>query len=79
MAKVTYHERSALVVVDVQNDFADPDGGLYVPAGEAVVPLVNDEVAAARTAGAQIVYTTDWHPASTPHFATAAASGRCTA
>jgi nicotinamidase/pyrazinamidase len=63
-----YDERTALVVVDVQNDFADPAGGLYVAGGEQVVPVVNAEVARAREAGALVVYTQDWHPASTPHF-----------
>ena len=65
-----YDARSALVVVDVQNDFADPNGSLYVQGGEEVVPIVNDQVAAARAAGALVVYTQDWHPAETPHFVT---------
>ena len=52
----------------MQNDFADPSGGLYVQGGEAVVALVNAEVAAAHDAGATVVYTQDWHPESTPHF-----------
>ena len=64
----TYGDDTALVVVDVQNDFADPSGGLYVQGGEAVVALVNAEVAAAHDAGATVVYTQDWHPESTPHF-----------
>jgi nicotinamidase/pyrazinamidase len=64
-----YDEATALVVVDVQNDFADPAGGLYVRGGEQVVPVVNREVAAARAAGAVVVCTQDWHPADTPHFA----------
>jgi nicotinamidase/pyrazinamidase len=64
-----YDRRTALIVVDVQNDFADPGGGLYVVGGDAIIPAVNAAVAAARGAGAQIVYTTDWHPADTPHFA----------
>lgn len=59
----------ALVVVDVQNDFAMPEGGLYVRGGEAVIPVVNAYVAAARRAGRPVFYTQDWHPASTPHFA----------
>ena len=63
-----YGDETALVVVDVQNDFADPSGGLYVQGGEAVVELVNAEVAAAHDAGAAVVYTQDWHPESTPHF-----------
>jgi nicotinamidase/pyrazinamidase len=58
----------ALIVVDVQNDFADPNGGLYVRGGEEVVPVVNAEVAAAVDAGAPVFYTQDWHPESTPHF-----------
>jgi nicotinamidase/pyrazinamidase len=64
----TYDERTALLVVDVQNDFADPSGTLSVDDGELIVPRVNQEIAQARAAGALVVYTQDWHPASTPHF-----------
>lgn len=56
-------------MVDVQNDFAAPQGGLYVPGGEGVVEPINHEIRAARAAGAFVVYTQDWHPESTPHFA----------
>jgi nicotinamidase/pyrazinamidase len=63
-----YDERTALLVVDVQNDFADPGGSLYVEGGEKVVAAVNDEIERARAGGAHIVYTQDWHPESTPHF-----------
>jgi nicotinamidase/pyrazinamidase len=65
---VTYDEHTALVVVDVQNDFADPGGSLYVREGEKVVPVINEHVEQARSKGAMIVYTQDWHPESTPHF-----------
>lgn len=58
----------ALVVVDVQNDFADPAGSLYVRGAEQVVAAINAEIAAARAAGAKVLYTVDWHPPSTPHF-----------
>lgn len=64
-----YDERAALVVVDVQNDFADPGGSLYVSEGEDVVSVINAEIAKARAAGAAVVYTQDWHPPDTPHFA----------
>jgi nicotinamidase/pyrazinamidase len=64
-----YDPQTALIVVDVQNDFADPGGGLYVRGGEDVVDPVNIEVAAAQNAGATVVYTQDWHPEATPHFA----------
>ncbi|GAB2909300.1 bifunctional nicotinamidase/pyrazinamidase [Rhodococcus aerolatus] len=68
-ARPTYSPTTALVVVDVQHDFADPTGGLSVTGGEDTVPAVNAEVEAARAAGAPVLYTQDWHPASTPHFA----------
>jgi nicotinamidase/pyrazinamidase len=64
-----YDPRTALVVVDLQNDFADPSGGLSVAGGDAIVPTVNGELAMATSAGATVVFTQDWHPASTPHFA----------
>jgi nicotinamidase/pyrazinamidase len=68
MPEVRYDAATALLVVDVQNDFADPGGGLYVRDGESVVALANEQVTAAQNAGATVVYTQDWHPASTPHF-----------
>lgn len=64
-----YDARTALIVVDMQNDFADPEGSLSVPGGAEVLAVVNSEVRAARDAGAFCVYTQDWHPADTPHFA----------
>lgn len=64
-----YDATTALIVVDVQNDFADPSGSLYVKTGEQVVPLINDEIALAIAKGARVFYTQDWHPESTPHFA----------
>ena len=64
----TYDATTALIVVDVQNDFADPQGGLYVKGGEHVVPLINTHIDAAQQAGAAVLYAQDWHPPSTPHF-----------
>lgn len=64
-----YRPGTALVAVDVQNDFADPAGGLAVGKGDAVIPILNAEITAARAGGALVVYTQDWHPATTPHFA----------
>jgi nicotinamidase/pyrazinamidase len=64
-----YDKHRALLVLDVQNDFADPKGGLYVLGGEEVISGVNIEVTAAQNGGATVVYTQDWHPATTPHFA----------
>ncbi len=65
-----YDQRTCLLVVDLQNDFADPKGALSVAGGEAVVAAANDEIENATSAGAFVVYTQDWHPAHTPHFET---------
>jgi nicotinamidase/pyrazinamidase len=64
-----YDRSTALIVVDVQNDFADPAGSLYVTGGELIPAIANAEIADAAAAGSFVVYTQDWHPASTPHFA----------
>ncbi len=67
--RARYDRASALILVDVQNDFADPGGGLSVAGGAEVIPFLNREIARARAAGALVVYTQDWHPETTPHFA----------
>lgn len=64
----TYAPSGALVIVDMQHDFADPAGSLYVHGGEELVAPIADEIAAAQQAGATVVYTQDWHPEHTPHF-----------
>lgn len=69
MANDRYGPSTALIVVDVQNDFADPKGSLFVPGAADILPLVNSEARRATEAGAFVVYTQDWHPESTPHFA----------
>jgi nicotinamidase/pyrazinamidase len=65
-----YDVRTALLVVDVQNDFADPSGSLYVREGERMVEPANQEIGRALAGGASVVYTQDWHPERTPHFQT---------
>ena len=64
-----YDSRAGLIVVDFQNDFADPAGSLSVSGGASILPTINAEVAAATANGALVAYTQDWHPESTPHFA----------
>jgi nicotinamidase/pyrazinamidase len=64
-----YDASTALLVVDVQNDFADPAGSLFVRGGDEVVGRISDEVQRASDGGAFVIYTQDWHPPSTPHFA----------
>jgi nicotinamidase/pyrazinamidase len=60
-------EREALIVVDVQNDFC-PGGALPVPAGDAVVPVLNAYLARADASGLPIFASRDWHPPRTTHF-----------
>ncbi len=69
VSELTYDPRTALLVVDVQNDFALPDGSLYVRDGETIVPAINTEIERAKAGGSLVVYTADWHPETTPHFA----------
>ena len=64
----TYGPSTALVVVDVQNDFADPAGSLYVGGGQDVVPFANAQIEGAVAIGAPVAFTQDWHPETTPHF-----------
>ena len=64
-----FDRATALVVVDVQNDFAGPRGSLYVSGGEEIIEPIDALIEAARASGATVVYPPDWHPAVTPHFA----------
>jgi nicotinamidase/pyrazinamidase len=64
-----YDSRTALLVIDMQNDFADPTGSLSVRGGDELVPRLNAEIRRAQDGGAAVIYTQDWHPLSTPHFA----------
>lgn len=66
---IPYDDRTALVVVDLQNDFADPAGSLAVRGGEEIIRRINEEVARAHEADALVIYSQDWHPEATPHFA----------
>ena len=68
-ATSSYDSRTALLIVDIQNDFADPAGNLHVTGGEAILERVNAEAEKASALGSLVVYTLDWHPPVTPHFA----------
>jgi nicotinamidase/pyrazinamidase len=56
---------TALIVVDVQNDFC-PGGNLAVTKGDEVVAVIN----ALGKRFSSIVLTQDWHPAGHSSFAT---------
>ena len=61
--------RTALVVVDMQNDFVDPRGRLCVSSARATVPAIARLLDRARAHGLAVVYTQDWHRPGDPEFA----------
>jgi nicotinamidase/pyrazinamidase len=56
--------RTALLVIDVQNDFI-PGGQLPVPEGDLIVPLINRLGDRFK----QVIITQDWHPPGHASFA----------
>jgi nicotinamidase/pyrazinamidase len=58
---------SALLIVDVQNDFC-PGGSLAVAGGHEVVPVLNRFAEAFAAAGCLVIADRDWHPGRTTHF-----------
>jgi len=67
--KVTLEaSKTALIIVDMQNDFANPKGSLYVPSTKEVIPNIKRLLDRARKAGVFIVFTQDWHPKDDPEF-----------
>jgi len=62
--------RRALLIVDMQRDFAHPEGSLFIPGTPEIVPTLIDLIEEARREGATLAWSQDWHPARTPHFKT---------
>ena len=58
---------SALLIVDVQNDFC-PGGLLPVPEGDVVIPALNQYLALFRGRGLPVFASRDWHPPTSTHF-----------
>ncbi len=61
------HDKAALIIVDVQNDFC-PGGTLPVPDGDRVIEPVNRAIKIFVAAGLPILASRDWHPRVTKHF-----------
>lgn len=61
--------KSALIIVDVQNDFC-PGGALAVTDGDQVVAVLNRLIPEFERAGLPVIATRDWHPQRTRHFNT---------
>jgi len=52
---------TALIVVDMQNDFVKPGGRLVVPSAAATIPAIQRLLALARGRGLAVFYTQDTH------------------
>jgi nicotinamidase-related amidase len=59
---------TALVVVDMQNDFVKEGGTLVVPDAEGTIPAIQKLLSLAREAGMKIVYTQDTHGDGDPEW-----------
>ncbi|MCD6591998.1 MAG: cysteine hydrolase, partial [Thaumarchaeota archaeon] len=59
---------AALLIIDVQNDFAKPGGKLYAEGAEKIIQPIKRLLEDARRAGATIIYTQDWHTKGDPEF-----------
>ena len=59
--------KKALIIIDVQNDFASPQGTLYVKDGEKTIPFINSLMQSESYD--LIIATQDWHPKNHISFA----------
>ncbi len=59
---------SAVIVVDMQNDFAHRDGKLFVPSAPDTIPAIKRLIDKARGSGVPVIYTQDWHQREDPEF-----------
>jgi nicotinamidase-related amidase len=60
--------RSALVVIDMQNDFVRQGGSMLVPDAEATIPAINRLLQFARTHGIRVFYSQDTHRDGDPEW-----------
>ena len=62
-------EQTALIIVDMQNDFVKEGGTLVVPDAAATIPNIQQLLTNARRAGVHVAYTQDTHFANDPEWA----------
>ncbi|KAA1170813.1 cysteine hydrolase [Marinobacter salinexigens] len=51
-----HRSRTALVIVDMQKVFCDPEGDLYVPSTKDVTPRISELAEACRSSGVPVIY-----------------------
>ena len=59
---------TALLVIDMQNDFVKEGGSLLVPDAEATLPAIRSLLDLARGAGMRVVYSQDTHRDGDPEW-----------
>ena len=59
---------TALLVVDMQNDFVKDGGSLVVPDAEGTIPVIQRLLAFARESGMKVVFTQDTHTDGDPEW-----------
>jgi nicotinamidase-related amidase len=60
--------RTALIVVDMQNDFVKEGGSLVVPDAEGTIPAIRRLLDLARESGMKVVFTQDTHTDGDPEW-----------
>ena len=61
--------KTALIVIDMLNDFLDPRGSLYVGAqAREIIPFVAQKIAAFRAPGRVVIFVCDAHAIDDPEF-----------
>jgi len=61
-------EKSALIIVNMQNDFVKEGGNLVVPAASETVPGIQNLLKIARNSGVKIAFTQDTQFENDPEF-----------
>jgi len=61
-------KETALIIVDMQNDFVKPEGKLFVPTAPQTVPVIKGLLEKARKAGVLRIFTQDTHYPGDPEF-----------
>jgi nicotinamidase-related amidase len=60
--------RTALIVVDMQNDFVKEGGTLVVPDAQGTIPAIGRLLQLARSTGMRVVFTQDTHTDEDPEW-----------
>ena len=60
--------KSALIVVDMQNDFVKEGGSLVIPDAEDTIPAIQSLLEMARNSGTKVVFTQDTHTDGDPEW-----------